>query len=176
MCTAEAKQRRKDWLITHYGMTLLPLENTYLAERERSLYKDPEGRGLFSTIFGLYCREPLSHSCFHRLCYEEVWLHLEGDPLTLYLLETEGSVRRITLGQEEKEGQLRQFLVPRGCWQGGCLTEGGEYALYQCTVVPAFTPDSFEAGERGDLIRRYPQYEKLITRLTPDEGGRFLPA
>ena len=51
-------------------------------------------------------------------------------------------------------------------WQGMSVNEGGKFALLGTTVAPSFDNDDFELGDREQLIRRYPQYEDLIMRLT----------
>ena len=46
---------RKDYLIEKYNMFLLPVENTYISESDRSLFRNENDNPLFSTMFGLYC-------------------------------------------------------------------------------------------------------------------------
>ena len=62
-------------------------------------------------------------------------------------------------GMLKIHGQVYQYTIPAGVWQGGCLAGGGSYALYGCTVAPAFTPSCFENGNRAALIARYPDFK-----------------
>ena len=165
---------RKDYLIEKYNMFLLPVENTYISESDRSLFRNENDNPLFSTMFGLYCNEPFSHSCFHRLKYEEIWTFLEGHSNNLYLLYEEGKTNKVVLGSDMEKGERRQFVVPAGVWQGGCLADGGEYGFYKCTVIPAFKEDIFEAGIKEELISRYPGMSDIITKLNDNGYERFM--
>lgn len=168
------KVGRKEELIEQYKMFILPVENTYISESDRSEVKNEDGKPLFSTMFGLYCNEPFSHSCFHKLENEEIWTFLEGDSIELYLLYEDGSVKKVVLGADIENGEVRQFVVPRGVWQGGCLSEGGEYGFYKCTVVPAFAPDIFEAGIKEELTAKYPEMAGVIDRLNDNGDEKFM--
>ena len=165
---------RKEYLIEQYKMFMLPVENTYISESDRSQVKNEAGAPLFSTMFGLYCNEPFSHSCFHKLKNEEIWTFLEGAPINLYLLYEDGSTKKVVLGSDTEKGEVRQFVVPAGVWQGGCLTEGGEYGFYKCTVVPAFTEAIFEAGIKEELINKYPDMKDIITKLNDNGDVKFM--
>lgn len=153
-------------LIRTYRMHMLPEEDTYLCELYRSEQKTESGLSTVSTTYGLYCNDPPSHSNFHRLTRDEVWSHYEGDPIYLYLLYPDGTNRRVVLGRDTSHGQVYQYTIPAGVWQGGCLAEGGSYALYGCTVAPAFTPSCFQNGSRAALTSQYPELKSVIERLT----------
>lgn len=155
-------------LITFYQMHMLPEEDTYLCELYRSEQRIGDNLSTVSTTYGLYCSDPPSHSKFHRLTRDEVWSHYEGDPIELYLLYPDGSTRKVVLGRDIARGQVYQYTIPAGVWQGGCLAEGGGYALYGCTVAPAFTPDCFQVGDRAELTARYPKLRPVIRRLTKE--------
>ena len=148
---------RKDYLIEKYNMFLLPVENTYISESDRSLFRNENDNPLFSTMFGLYCNEPFSHSCFHRLKYEEIWTFLEGDSINLYLLYEDGKTNKVVLGSDMEKGERRQ-----------------EYGFYKCTVIPAFKEDIFEAGIKEELISRYPGMSDIITKLNDNGYERFI--
>ena len=101
------------------------------------------------------------NSDFHILSHEEIWQFLEGDPFTLYLLYEDGSIETVTLGPDLASGQVLQYTVPVNVIQGACLCPGGEYALYSCTVVPAFTEDCFKTVGREELQARYGEKKEL---------------
>lgn len=159
------RDSRAQELIAFYQMKMLPGEGTYVREFYRS---GQTAAGGLSAIYGLYCADPPSFSNFHRLTRDEVWSWYEGNPIELFLLFPDGSTRTVTLGRSVKTGQVYQFTIPAGTWQGGRLKDGGSYALYGCTVAPAFTPDCFELGRRADLTVRYPGAVKIIAELTAD--------
>jgi hypothetical protein len=166
------KKKRKDFLIQHYSMELLEGEHTFFSECYHSPNRNEEGKLLASTMYGLYCKEPKSYSDFHKLSHEEIWTFLEGDPFTLYLLYEDGSVDTITLGSDLASGQLLQYTVPVGVMQAGCLNPGGEYALYSCTVVPAFDWQCFTMVSTEEIMQNYGEkqeikdfYQRLYKRI-----------
>ena len=166
------KKKRKDFLIQHYSMELLEGEHTFFSECYHSPNRNEEGKLLASTMYGLYCKEPKSYSDFHKLSHEEIWTFLEGDPFTLYLLYEDGSVDTITLGSDLASGQLLQYTVPVGVMQAGCLNPGGEYALYSCTVVPAFDWQCFTMVSTEEIMQKYGEkqeikdfYQRLYKRI-----------
>ena len=156
------KKKRKDFLIQHYSMELLEGEHTFFSECYHSPKRNEEGKLLASTMYGLYCKEPKSYSDFHKLSHEEIWTFLEGDSFTLYLLYEDGSVDTVTLGSDLSSGQLLQYTVPVGVMQAGCLKPGGEYALYSCTVVPAFDWQCFTMAEKEEILRKYGEKKEII--------------
>ena len=156
------KKKRKDFLIQHYSMELLEGEHTFFSECYHSPKRNEEGKLLASTMYGLYCKEPKSYSDFHKLSHEEIWTFLEGDPFTLHLLYEDGSVDTVTLGSDLSSGQLLQYTVPVGVMQAGCLSPGGEYALYSCTVVPAFDWQCFTMAEKEEILRKYGEKKEII--------------
>lgn len=156
------KKKRKDFLIQHYSMELLEGEHTFFSECYHSPKRNEEGKLLASTMYGLYCKEPKSYSDFHKLSHEEIWTFLEGDSFTLYLLYEDGSVDTVTLGSDLSSGQLLQYTVPVGVMQAGCLSPGGEYALYSCTVVPAFDWQCFTMAEKEEILRKYGEKKEII--------------
>ena len=116
-------------------------------------------------MYGLYCHEPDSFSRFHRLCHEEIWTFLEGDPISLCLLYEDGSTRTVVLGPELQSGQLLQYTVPPNVIQGGSLCPGGEYALYSCTVSPGFVPECFSPVEREEILKKYSDKTEILDLL-----------
>ena len=155
------KKKRKDFLIQHYSMELLEGEHTFFSECYHSPNRNEEGKLLASTMYGLYCKEPKSFSDFHKLSHEEIWTFLEGDPFTLYLLYEDGSVDTVTLGSDLSSGQLLQYTVPVGVIQAGCLNPGGEYALYSCTVVPAFDWQCFSMVSTEEIMQNYGEKQEI---------------
>ena len=155
------KKKRKDFLIQHYSMELLEGEHTFFSECYHSPNRNEEGKLLASTMYGLYCKEPKSYSDFHKLSHEEIWTFLEGDPFTLYLLYEDGSVDTVTLGSDLSSGQLLQYTVPVGVMQAGCLSLGGEYALYSCTVVPAFDWQCFTMVSTEEIMQKYGEKQEI---------------
>ena len=86
-------------------------------------------------------------------------------------LTPDGLGQEVVLGPDFLKGQSPQVVVPRGVWQGSVLEPGGAFALLGCTVAPGFDYADYEHGSRAELLRQYPAFAELITRLTP-EGPR----
>ncbi len=62
-------------LIERFGMQPLPVEGTYFAGTYRSADETTTAVGVGpkgTAMIGLYAREPLSRSLFHRLAFDEV--------------------------------------------------------------------------------------------------------
>lgn len=159
------KRKRKEFLIRHFAMEWLFPEHTLFSECYHSPETDQTGKRRVSTMYGLYCREPDSFSRFHRLCHEEIWTFLEGDPISLCLLYEDGSTRTVVLGPELQSGQLLQYTVPPNVIQGGSLCPGGEYALYSCTVSPGFVPECFSPVEREEILKKYSDKTEILDLL-----------
>ena len=91
---------------------------------------DRDARSAMTAIYFLLAKG--QRSALHRVKSDEIWIHLEGAPLTLHV---------------EKEQHLldttsRIVVVPAGAWQSADLD--GEYALVSCVVAPGFEFDDFE--------------------------------
>ena len=161
-------------LIEKYKLKPLAVENTYYCQTYVSQEKDQNGIPAMTVMYGLYCNDPVSVSCFHRLSRDETWCFYEGDPIHLYLLYPDGSDKEVVLGADCSKGEVYQYTIPAGVWQGGCLDQAGTYALYGCIVAPGFTPDCFEAAVAGELSERYPKMECIIHKLNVNQGIRFM--
>jgi len=153
------------WLIEHYGMTVLPVESTLIASTYRSDAQTAAGGPLGTAMVGLYCQEPLSRSLFHRLAHDEVWHFYAGDPLRLVLLHPDGHSEEVVLGTSLAAGHRVQHLVPRGVWQAGETVPGGDWTLFGCTMAPGFSPEYFEGGHVDELLAAYPDRQQDIERL-----------
>lgn len=162
-------------LIEHYQLERLPVEGTLFKNTYRSTSKLDNGEPAGTAIIGLYCNEPLSLSCFHRLTHDEIWHFYAGDPLVLYLLYEDGHTKEVVMGNDPLAGQKVQFTVPAQVWQAGCLREGGQYALFGCTMAPGFTGDCFEGGLAEKLIEQYPERAEVIRKLSVNGHETRMP-
>ncbi len=72
----------------------------------------------------------------------------------------------MTLGSDLLNGMKPQIIVPKGVWQGERLLLGGRFALLGATVSPGFEFMDYEAGQRDQLVKSYPQFQNLIIALT----------
>jgi predicted cupin superfamily sugar epimerase len=112
-----------------------------------------------------YLLTPETFSALHRLPTDEIYHFYLGGPVTMLQLSAEGG-RVVTLGVDLRAGQQPQVVVPRGVWQGSFLYPRAEFALLGATVAPAFDFPDYEAGDREELTKQFPEFAEMIRRLT----------
>lgn len=162
-------------IIDHYQFEQLPVEGTLYKSTYRSSSEFEDGSPMGTAIIGMYCEEPLSVSCFHRLQHDEIWHFYGGDPLILYLLHDDGRSEEIIMGSEPLKGQFVQYKVPAHVWQAGCLKPGGRYALFGCTMAPGFTGACFEGAIAESLIVSHPDRTDIIRKLSVNGHQTQMP-
>jgi uncharacterized protein len=158
------------WLVDHFGMQVLPVESTYVVRTYTSSARAADGSAAGSAIIGLFAREPRSRSLFHCVDCDEMWHFYAGDPFRLVVLHADGSSEEIVLGPDLAAGQRVQHLVPARAWQAAELVDGGEWALFGCTVTPEFTADAFRGGHAEELLATHPDRRVDIGRLSVPVG------
>ncbi len=133
----------------------------------RETYRSSRLTGVRSACTAIYYMlTPGTRSALHRLEIDEIFHFYLGDPVTMLLLHPGGRSETVTLGTALDQGQSAQLIVPAGTWMGGFLNEGGRFALMGTTVAPGFEFTDYEEGDRGTLIREFPDRRDLIVRLT----------
>ena len=105
-------------------------------------------------------------SAFHRLRSDEVWHFYVGEPLLVHVIDTDGQYSRILLGGDPEAGQVLQAVVRAGCWFASHVEDWKRFVVVGCTVAPGFDFADFEMGKRDELVARYPEFLKIIERLT----------
>jgi predicted cupin superfamily sugar epimerase len=127
-------------------------------------------RAASTAIYFLLERDDFS--AFHRLQSDELWHHYAGDPVLVHIIDPEGHYSQIKLGSDPESRQTFQGAVKAGSWFASHLEEAVQdkhedpFALVGCTVAPGFDFEDFELAKRDELVRNYPQHQKLINRLT----------
>ncbi len=111
---------------------------------------------------------PQDFSAMHRLQTDEVWHFYDGSAIEMLLLFPDGHGQKITLGANVLAGELRQFTVPRGVWQGSAPRDksAAAYSFFGDQLSPGFDYADFEIGYRDALRRQYPAFAHDIDRLT----------
>src|SRR5690242_19387554 len=80
-------------------------------------------------------------SRWHRVLSDEIWSHLEGDPLELLCFDA-GREQLASLRLGPYQAQTEPIrVVPAGIWQAARPL--GEYALVGCYVAPGFEFEDF---------------------------------
>lgn len=145
-------------LIEVLGMRAHP-EGGYYAEIYRSAMAvragdPPRVRTALTAIYSLFPAGSLSR--WHRVSADELWSHLEGDPLELVTWDPEsGALASHRLGAVDDNGARPLQVVAAGIWQAARPL--GEYALVSCAVGPGFEFADFEIGgddpETAEMLR-----------------------
>jgi predicted cupin superfamily sugar epimerase len=118
----------------------------------------------FSTAI-YFLLEQGNFSAFHRIQSDECWHFYTGDPLQVHVIDPEGKYTLIRLGNDIRNGEVFQAMVPAGCWFASETAPGGQFSLVGCTVAPGFDFADFELA-KGDLLASlFPTHSGLIRRL-----------
>jgi predicted cupin superfamily sugar epimerase len=118
----------------------------------------------FSTAI-YFLLEQGNFSAFHRIKSDECWHFYAGDPLLIYVIEVNGELKIISLGNDPEKGQTFQYIVPANCWFASRPAPGSEYCFAGCTVSPGFEFEDFELANANELSNTYPQHKDIIRQL-----------
>jgi predicted cupin superfamily sugar epimerase len=158
--------------IQHYQMQAHP-EGGYFAETYRSTEKIPQNalpsrfKDDRSFATGIYFLLESHHiSALHRIESDEMWHFYAGCPLHVYVIDAEGKLEIIRLGNNPEKGEVFQAVVPAGKWFGSKPAEENSYSLVGCTVAPGFDFEDFEMKSREELLTMFPQHEQIVKMLT----------
>lgn len=121
---------------------------------------------LYSSIYFLLHQGDVSH--LHRLQEDELWYYHDGNSLDIVMIDETGKLNIVSLGKNVEEGDVLQYLVPKGCIFGSMMKNEG-YSLVGCMVSPAFSYEHFELFTRSELLKKYPEHTSIITKLTLDD-------
>jgi len=165
-------KRAEEW-IERLGLIPLPEEGGMYREVYRSGEIIPktalparfDGERCFSTSIYYLLRHP-EFSAFHRLRQEEVWHFYEGSPLTVHIIDLDGTCRQMHMGRDIDSGETLQLVLLAGQLFGATVDRPDSYSLIGCTVAPGFDLADFAAPARNELLAAYPQHRSLILRLT----------
>jgi predicted cupin superfamily sugar epimerase len=143
----------------------------------RETYRCPEGiaRAHLPARFGgdrafstaiYFLLQAGDFSALHTIKQDEVWHFYDGAPLTVHVLDADGTHTALRLGRDIERGEELQAVVRAGQVFGAAVEDEGAYAQVGCTVAPGFDFADFEMPTRAELCARYPQHRALIERLT----------
>ncbi|HEX6171864.1 MAG TPA: cupin domain-containing protein [Chitinophagaceae bacterium] len=118
----------------------------------------------FSTAI-YFLLEQGDFSAFHRIKSDECWHFYAGGPLLIYIIDQNGKLKIISLGNDFKEGQSFQYVVPANSWFASRPAPGSGYCFVGCTVSPGFEFDDFELASATELTAIYPTHKKIIEQL-----------
>lgn len=167
----EQKENEKTALITELGLRPHPeggwYKEVYRSEEMVSANALParytDGRSLGTSIYYLLGRDDFS--AFHRIQSDELWYFHKGDPLDLFVLMQDGTMRHSVLGSDKPNETCYQTCVPARHWFAARVRDGGHYALVGTAVVPGFDFADFEMGKAEMLLKKFPDHAGLIRQL-----------
>lgn len=93
-------------------------------------------------------------SDWHRVRWDELWHFYDGDMLMLEVIDQNGALNKLKLGDTFAQGVEFQQLVSQNNWQRAYSM--GNYSLVGCTVNPGFEFEDFEMIEPQKLAKEYP--------------------
>lgn len=158
-------------LIAHYGLLPHP-EGGWYKETYRSsnlitksaLPSDfTEGRVFSTAIYFLL--EQGNFSAFHKIKSDECWHFYSGQTLLVYVINHEGKLDIIKLGNDIENGEVFQYVVPANCWFASIPANHAAFCFVGCTVSPGFDFNDFELAKADDLINEFPTLAEEIKKL-----------
>ncbi len=116
-----------------------------------------------SIYFLLYENE---FSAFHVLKSDEIWHFYKGTTLDIHIINPDGSLRTISLGNNIESGEYFQYCIKAGQYFAAEVRDKSSFSLVGCTVSPGFEYSDFELCEKKSLIEMFPHHKEMIERLT----------
>ncbi|HEX7847137.1 MAG TPA: cupin domain-containing protein [Chitinophagaceae bacterium] len=104
-------------------------------------------------------------SAFHLIKSDECWHFYAGDPMQVYILENDGELTVIELGNDIEKGQVFQYVVPANHWFASRPSPGSSFSFVGCTVAPGFEFADFELADATNLSKQFPKHAGLIRQL-----------
>lgn len=103
-------------------------------------------------------------STFHKLKQDEIWYFHAGSTLTIHSIDKDGVHNIYGLGDGVSEQSSPQVIIPAGTYFAAHANNG--YALVGCMTTPGFDYADLDIPTASNLVKLFPQHEKLIRQLT----------
>ena len=121
-------------------------------------------RNISTMIYFLLEGEQIS--LFHKLNSDEIWNHIDGGAVKIYLLDQSGKLSEIVIGKKTDSGTMLHSVIREGTWFAAELEDKESFVLVTCTVSPGFEFEDFILGNREELLEKYPQHSSKILKFT----------
>ncbi|MES2381608.1 MAG: cupin domain-containing protein [Bacteroidota bacterium] len=105
-------------------------------------------------------------SAFHKIASDEMWHFYDGDTLTIYEIENDGTLITHKLGRNIEAGETFQCVIKAGNWFGSRCEVANGFSLVGCTVAPGFDFADFELANKSILQNQHPHLANLIDEMT----------
>lgn len=157
------KIKDKAYWIETLGLAPHPEGGFYKEMAPSNEWLEDKNRPMYTNIYFLLTEESPSH--FHRLTADEVWYFHYGASLNVHELLPDGSYKKTQVGLSAEEGEVLQYVVPKGSIFGSSVNEGDGFALVSCMVSPGFTFADFELFDQKTLLATHPDHSEIIQSL-----------
>jgi predicted cupin superfamily sugar epimerase len=138
-------------------------EGGYFVETYRSEINISEsGKSVATVIYFLL--PSTEKSSWHRIKSDEFWFYHSGSPIVVHSIEN-NKYKAQVVGNNLKQGQIPQYLVPGGAIFGASVLEENSYSLVSCVVAPGFDFEDFELFTKEEMLKLFPRLEKEIVLL-----------
>lgn len=162
---------RIEEIVAHYQMLPHP-EGGYYKETYRSTERIAQqglpnrfkGDRYFGTAI-YFLLDQGNFSAFHRIKSDEIWHFYAGQALEIFVLQDNGELQIIPLGNQIQAGETFQATVPAGSWFASRPAANTSFSLVGCTVAPGFDFADFEMAKAEELVELFPQHASLIREL-----------
>jgi predicted cupin superfamily sugar epimerase len=139
---------------------------TYQSDDQSMVITTGGLRYRMTSIYYLLTKDsPVGH--FHLNQSDIVHYYHLGDAIEYSLIFPDGTLKTVLMGSDVIAGECLQLNVPGGVWKASRLVEGSAgFGLISEAVSPGFDYADMELGDREKLSERFPEYSRLIERLT----------
>jgi len=124
-----------------------------------------DDRPLYRCIY--YLLTSNSFSSMHVLNNEETWFYHGGPALEMLLVYPDNHSEIVKLGMNLDEGEIPQYTIGRGVYQGCHMSKDGEYTLVSTMMAPAYSESDFTIAtfeQLKDKVNK--EHLPLLERLT----------
>jgi len=110
-----------------------------------------------------YLLDGANFSGFHRIASDELWYFHKGVPLTIHVIDQQGTHFAHELSDTET-GSL-SIAIEGGLWFAAEIPSGSGFTLVSGAVAPGFEFAEFEMAGKKELAALYPPHARLINRF-----------
>ncbi len=122
-----------------------------------------ESRPISTAIY--FLMEQGNFSAFHKIKSDECWHFYAGQTLLIYIIDNNGTLEIVKLGNNIDNEACFQFVVPANCWFASRPANESLFSFVGCTVAPGFDFNDFKLAKATELIELYPNHTDIIKSL-----------
>ncbi len=135
---------------------------TYEAE------SDAHGRCPGTSIYYLLSTQsPTGH--LHCNKSDIIHYYHAGAPIRYTLVDPQGELRQVIMGNRVERGELPQLMVSGGTWKASELIvdsdQAHDFGLISEAVIPGFNYSDMQLATQQDLEQRWPQHLEQLKHL-----------